>query len=831
MNFYTNVLRYGNDLLVREVKNGERVSRRVKYQPTLFDLVKTNEETGYKTLDGKSVLPHKFNSINEAKQWVDDRKDQSIVYGNTQYPYCWISDEYPGRVAWDLDKMLMVTIDIEVECENGFPKPETAKEPLLSITIKNHQSKRIVVWARGKFNNDRDDITFIECKDEEHLIKEFLAFWEKHTPDIITGWNIELFDIPYLCNRIDRVFDKKEVKRLSPWKNVFDREIYQMGRNHQVYTLDGISILDYYDLYRKFTYTNQESYRLDYIALVELNEKKDGNPFDTFREWYTKDFQSFVKYNITDVELVDKLEDKMKLIQLCLTMAYDGKVNFTDVLGTVRYWDIIIYNHLRGKNIVIPQKSQNTKTEKFEGAYVKEPQIGMHKWVMSFDLNSLYPMLMIQYNISPETLMNPDDKMKKGLVDKILDGKIKNTTKHCMTPNGAFFRKDKKGFLPELMETMYNDRVKYKKLMLQAQQQYENTKDKSLLKDISRYNNIQMAKKISLNSAYGAIGNNWFRYYNNLAATAITTSGQLSIRWIEKSLNIYLNKLLETKNEDFVIASDTDSVYITFDRLVSRVFKDGAETSKIINFLDTIAKEKLEPFIDKSYQALAKTVNAYDQTMIMGREAIADRGIFVAKKRYILNVWDSEGVRYSKPKVKIMGIEAVKSSTPAPCRKKLKEGLKIIMSGNEKELNTFIQEFREKFIELPPEDIAYPRSCNGVKKYRGTDRLFKNRAPIHVKGAILYNYLIEKNKLTNKYPSILEGDKIRFLHMKEPNIYQSSSFSFITFMPKELDLHRFIDYDKQFEKSFVEPLKFITDKMNWLIDSSYGVQGTLEDFF
>ena len=831
MNFYTNVLRYGNDLLVREVKNGERVSKRVKYQPTLFDLVKTNEETGYKTLDGKSVLPHKFDSINEAKQWVDDRKDQSIVYGNTQYPYCWISDEYPGRVAWDLDKMLMVTIDIEVECENGFPKPETAKEPLLSITIKNHQSKRIVVWARGKFNNDRDDITFIECKDEEHLIKEFLAFWEKHTPDIITGWNIELFDIPYLCNRIDRVFDKKEVKRLSPWKNVFDREIYQMGRNHQVYTLDGISILDYYDLYRKFTYTNQESYRLDYIALVELNEKKDGNPFDTFREWYTKDFQSFVKYNITDVELVDKLEDKMKLIQLCLTMAYDGKVNFTDVLGTVRYWDIIIYNHLRGKNIVIPQKSQNTKTEKFEGAYVKEPQIGMHKWVMSFDLNSLYRMLMIQYNISPETLINPDDKIKKGLVDKILDVKIKNTTKHCMTPNGAFFRKDKNGFLPELMETMYNDRVKYKKLMLQAQQQYENTKDKSLLKDISRYNNIQMAKKISLNSASGAIGNNWFRYYNNLAATAITTSGQLSIRWIEKSLNIYLNKLLETKNEDFVIASDTDSVYITFDRLVSRVFKDGAETSKIINFLDTIAKEKLEPFIDKSYQALAKTVNAYDQTMIMGREAIADRGIFVAKKRYILNVWDSEGVRYSEPKLKIMGIDAVKSSTPAPCRKKLKEGLKIIMSGNEKELNTFIQEFREKFIELPPEDIAYPRSCNGVKKYRGTDRLFKNRAPIHVKGAILYNYLIEKNKLTNKYPSILEGDKIRFLHMKEPNIYQSSSFSFITFMPKELDLHRFIDYDKQFEKSFVEPLKFITDKMNWLIDSSYGVQGTLEDFF
>ena len=831
MNFYTNVLRYGNDLLIREVKDGERVSKRVPYQPTLFDLVKTNEETGYKTLDGKSVLPHKFDSINEAKEWITNREDQNIVYGNTQYPYCWISDEFPNRIDWDLDKILMVTIDIEVECENGFPKPEDAAEPLLSITIKNHQSKRIIVWARGKFNNNRDDVTYIECESEKHLIKEFLVFWERHTPDIITGWNIELFDIPYLCNRINNVFDKREVKRLSPWKNVFDREIYQMGRNHQIYTLDGIATLDYYDLYRKFTYTNQESYRLDYIAWVELDKKKNVNPFDTFREWYTKDFQSFVEYNIADVELVDKLEDKMKLIQLCLTMAYDGKVNFTDVLGTVRYWDIIIYNHLRSKNIVIPQKSKNTKTEKFEGAYVKEPQIGMHKWVMSFDLNSLYPMLMIQYNISPETLMNPDDKMKEGLVDKILNGKVKNTTKYCMTPNGAFFRKDKKGFLPELMEGVYNERVKYKKLMLEAQQKYENTKDKALLKDISRYNNIQMAKKISLNSAYGAIGNSWFRYFNIMVAAAITTSGQLSIRWIEKSLNIYLNKLLGTKDEDFVIASDTDSVYITFDKLVNRVFKDGTETSKIIDFLDTIAKEKLEPFIDKSYQALAKTVNAYDQKMTMGREVVADKGVWIAKKRYILNVHDMEGVRYSEPRLKIMGIEAVKSSTPAPCREKLKEALKIIMSGDEKELNAFIQDFREEFIELSPEDIAYPRSCNGVKKYRGTDRLFKNRAPIHVKGAILYNYLIEKNKLTNKYPNILEGDKIKFLHMKEPNIYQSSSFSFITFMPKELDLHRFIDYDKQFEKSFVEPLKFITDKMNWLIDSSYGVQGSLEDFF
>ena len=829
MSFYTNVLQWSNDLLVREVKNGQRQNSRIRYSPTLYSPVK--QKTGYKTLNGEHVLPQTFDTMKEAKRWVEDHKSQpDLVYGNTQYAYNYLSDTYKGKVDWDLEQILIVTIDIEVQCENGFPSAFLAEEEMLSITIKNHQNKKIVVWGIGKFKTDREDVTYIECESEKHLLKEFLVFWEKHQPDVVTGWNTEFFDIPYLCNRIKKVFDEEEVKRLSPWKSVQEREVYQMGRRHQTYSIQGVAALDYFDLYRKFTYTTQESYRLDHIAKVELGEQKAGNPFDTFREWYIKDFQSFIEYNINDVEIVDKLEDKMKLIELCLTMAYDAKVNFVDVLGSVRYWDVLIYNHLREKNIVIPQKKSTEKVEQFEGAYVKDPQVGMHKWVMSFDLNSLYPHLIMQYNISPETLIQTSEK-KDGLVDKILEGKVKNETKHCMTPNGAFFRKDKKGFLPELMEKIYDDRVTYKKLLLETQQRYEDTGDKSLLKDISKYNNIQMAKKISLNSAYGAIGNHWFRYFDLLVATAITASGQLSIRWIEKALNIYLNKLLDTVEVDYVIASDTDSVYITFDSLVSRVFEEGTATNKIISFLDKVAKNKLEPFINRSYSELAEVVGAYEQKMNMSREVIADKGIWTAKKRYILNVHDSEGVRYKKPHLKIMGIEAVKSSTPAPCRAKIKEAIDIIMNGDEEELNTFIQDFREDFMELPPEDIAYPRSCNGVLKYTDDASLFKKGAPIHVKGSILYNYLIKKHKLRNRYPDILEGDKIRFLHLRQPNIYQSTAFSFITFMPKELDIKPLIDYDIQFEKSFVEPLKFITDKINWMIDNSYGVQGTLEEFF
>ena len=380
-------------------------------------------------------------------------------------------------------------------------------------------------------------------------------------------------------------------------------------------------------------------------------------------------------------------------------MAYEAKVNYEDVFGQVKYWDVLIHNYLKNKKIVIPQKSHSSKSEKFEGAYVKDPQVGQHKWVMSFDLNSLYPHLIMQYNMSPETLVTGE--YMKLTVDNMLQEVILDIPDQTtITPNGALYRKDKLGFLPEMMQDIYNDRTVYKKKMLKAKQDYEDTKDPKYLKYISRYNNIQMARKISLNSAYGAIGNQYFRYYDLAIAEGITTAGQLSIRWIEKKINQYLNKLLNT-DKDYVIASDTDSIYVTFDDLIKKV-----NPKNPIDFLDTIAKEKIEPFIDKSYKQLADYVHAYDQKMFMKREVIADKGIWTAKKRYILNAWDVEGVRYKEPQLKVMGIEAVKSSTPAPCRVKIKEALIIIMGGDEKQLNDFLITFRNEFNKLPPEELS-----------------------------------------------------------------------------------------------------------------------------
>ena len=441
-------------------------------------------------------------------------------------------------------------------------------------------------------------------------------------------------------------------------------------------------------------------------------KKLDHSEFDTFKDFYTKGWQKFIEYNIIDVELVDRLEDKMKLIELALTMAYDAKVNYADVFYQVRMWDNIIYNYLKKRNIVIPPKNKSQKNEKYAGAYVKEPIPGKYDWVVSFDLNSLYPHLIMQYNISPETLL--EERHPTATVDRILNEEINFELykDNAVCANGAMFRKDIRGFLPELMEKMYGDRVIFKKKMIQAKKDYEKTPTKALEKEIARCNNIQMdPKKISLNSAYGAIGNQYFRYYKLANAEAITLSGQVSIRWIESKMNQYLNKLLQTEETDYVIASDTDSIYLNLGPLVDKFFANkSGDKAAVVSLLNKICEEKFEPYIDQCYQNLATYVSAYDQKMSMKRENIADRGIWTAKKRYILNVWDSEGVRYEEPKLKVMGIESVKSSTPAPCRSMLKNAFKILMTGTEDDMIKFIDNSRDQFKKLPPEQVSFPRS-------------------------------------------------------------------------------------------------------------------------
>ena len=438
----------------------------------------------------------------------------------------------------------------------------------------------------------------------------------------------------------------------------------------------------------------------------------------------------------------------------------------------------------------------------------------MYDWVVSFDLNSLYPHLIMQYNISPETLV--DERHPTVTVDKLLNQEIDIDGDYAVCANGAQYRKDIHGFLPEIMQRIYDERTIFKKYMLTAKQEYEKSPTDKLRRDISKFNNIQMARKIQLNSAYGAIGNQYFRYYNLANAEAITLSGQVSIRWIENKMNAYLNKLLKTDDFDYVIASDTDSIYLNLGPMVEAVFKEREKSGEsIVRFLDKVCQVEFEKYIDGSYQELSTYVNAYEQKMVMKRENIANKGIWTAKKRYILNVWNSEGVQYEQPKLKMMGIEAVKSSTPAPCRSAIKEALNVIMSGNESDVQDYIDKFRQEFESMSPEEIAFPRGCNNIAKNSSPATIYGKGCPMHVRGALLYNFWVKKKKLTHKYPLIQEGEKVKYVMLNTPNKINENVVSFFQTLPPELGLNGSIDYNLQFTKSFLQPLQVILDTLGW----------------
>jgi DNA polymerase elongation subunit (family B) len=819
--FYTSVCLLGDDILIRGYEHGSPVQYREKSRPTLFLVPQAQQKKSkFKTLDGRYAFPKQFDGAREAREFIKQYEGASglEVHGYERFVYQHIAQKWKGEIDYDMSQMKIWTIDIEVACENGFPDVQASAEEMLCITMKNFNTKETITWGTREFVAPKD-IEYRVFWTEQEMLQDFHSWWNQNTPDIITGWNNNLYDIPYICRRIERVLGEKWKKSLSPWNRVIDREIRIQGRTNIAYEITGVAILDYLDLYKKFTYTNQESYRLDHIAMVELGDKKlDHSEFENFKDFYTSDWQRFVEYNIHDVNLVDSLEDKMKLIELAVTMAYDAKVNLEDVYSQVRMWDTMIFSDLKGRNIVVPPRITTKKDDKYAGAYVKEPIPGSYDWVVSFDLNSLYPHLIMQYNISPETLL--DERHPSATVDRILDEEITFDGDCCVCANGAQYRKDILGFLPQMMQRIYDERTIYKKRMLAAKQNLEDAttpaETLALQKDVSKFNNIQMARKIQLNSAYGAIGNQYFRYYNLANAEAITLSGQVSIRWIQNKMNAYLNKILRTTDADYVIAADTDSIYLNLGPFVHEVFK-GREKSdeSIVGFLDKVCQVEFEKYIGNSYEALASYVNAYDQKMFMKRENIANKGIWTAKKRYILNVFDSEGVRYKTPKLKINGIEAVKSSTPAPCRTAIKDALKVIMNGTEDELQKFIANFREKFEAMPVEDIAFPRGCNNVAKNSSPATIYGKGCPMHVRGALLYNFYIKKRKLAHKYPIIQEGEKIKYVMLRTPNKINENVISFFQTLPTEFGLDKSIDYDLQFKKSFLDPLTVILDTIGW----------------
>lgn len=830
--FYTSVNRYGNNILYRGYNSaGKPVQDRVKFSPTLY-IRSSGKPTEHTTIEGSYLEPKKFETMKEAKDFVEvyEGVEDFEIHGNTNYVTQFIYEKFPGEIPFNLDFINTCTIDIEVMSDDGFPYPENARHELISIAMKMSRTNTYYVWGIHEYDNsENSNVLYVQCDDERQMLLNFLDYWSSHTPDILTGWNSRLFDIPYLVNRINLVLGEEYSKKLSPWGLVSQKEIVIKGKKYSTFEIAGIQQLDYYDLFQKFGYTYgaQESYKLDHIAYIVLGERKlSYEEASTLNELYKTNYQKFIDYNIRDVYLVDRLEDKLGLISLALTMAYKAGVNYTDTFGTTMIWETAIYRDLMSRNVVPPPTVEKSKSN-LVGAYVKDPQVGLHNWVCSFDLNSLYPNIIVQWNMSPETIVEESDTRFN--VDSCLSRQVRATNpEYTVAANGSMYRKNRMGIIPSLVRKYYDDRKTIKKKMIEAKQELEvaDKEDKqriySIERDIARYENQQMAIKILLNSLYGAIGNRHFKYFDIRVAEAITTTGQLAIQWAERAMNKKLNSVLKTDNFDYVIAIDTDSLYVNFGPLIEK-----CDPKNKVDFLDSICSDTFEKELRKAYSELSDAFNCYENRMEMKRESIADVGIWTAKKRYILNVFDNEGVRYAEPKLKIMGIEAIKSSTPSACREALKELFKVIVSGSEAKTQKAIRHFKQHFSTLPPEEVSFPRGVSDIDKWRDRKNVYKKATPIHVRGALLHNELLKSKGLEKKYQEIKSGDKIKFCYLKMPNPLKENVISFIDYLPQEFQLSKYVDNDVQFEKTFIKPITPILEAIGWKAEESVSV----EDFF
>lgn len=913
--YYTNVYRTGSRLFVREVRNGQRRRFKTEYKPTLY-IPSKKESTDFQAPDGTLVEPIQPGTMGECYQFFQKYKDVDNfkIYGNTGYEYTYINEEYPGHIDFKINDLVVCNFDIEVDSKNGFAEVAAATNEVTAITIKSSVDNVFHVFACKPFdevgyNAEHQDtvIAYHECEDELELLYQFLELWETLEPDIVTGWNIRLYDIPYLVNRISRVMSPDEAKRMSPWEIVRESTVNIFQKQEVVYDLAGIAILDYLLIYRKNVLEPRESYRLDAIAEVELGERKvDYGEYGTLQELYEQNFKKFIDYNIHDVRLVDRIDAKRKLIELQLFVAYHAKVNYVDVLSQVRTWDTNICNHLLAQNIVVPQKTDIDKDTQFTGAYVMKPRPGLYEWIVAEDVQSLYPRLMQTLNIGMETKvplneLTPEMRRYQTYInansmvadedgkfnvnpDAIINGMTPELLAHlqehnvAVGANGVFYRKEEYSLYSVMIEELFQNRLQYKAQMKKAAKALAAVNDEiGLLREAefgsatpsallteklaakaeyetqkSIFDLKQHATKILLNSLYGAMGNQYFRFFDVKNAEAVTTSGQFVIQYIARGIDAFLNKKLglgpcskckplnpqsmvyanygpqagcehQPPAQKFIVYSDTDSIYITLKTVVDKYHPHG-DVMKKVTFVEKVVKEMIQPEINRLFTYLITNYfngmrpEAGGEYLLMNCELIGDKGIWTAKKRYLVNVRDKEGIRKNPAERKYMGLEIKKRTVPKFCRDAMEESVGIVMDKDQPTLYKYVADMKTKFKQQPVEAISFPRSVNGLEKYGNAQTIYIKGTPFHTKGVLMYNNLLEKHNLTTKYPKIRDGEKMKFFYLHEPNPFGVNAMAFMTKLPPEFGVEPYIDWEMQWQKSYIEPMMLILNAIGWDVE-------------
>lgn len=869
------------------------------YTPCLPEYATGKNAGTWHTLDGRPLYEKVHPNIKDYRQYVhSQQKLGRPVYGDISPVYQFMAQHVPVSCGIPFPALRTVYLDIETgtgaheefgESIVGFSEPEDAKQPVTLITawVDGHT----YTWGCGAYENAHPTRTYIRCADERELFMRFVEWWQSDYPDILTGWNVQGYDVTYLINRMSRLRDRKVLPTkyrpevLSPWRKLSQRRITIRGRDSVARSIVGVEILDYLELYARFSANERESYTLAYITQLELGETKISyDDYGSLEELYHKNYSLYVDYNIKDVELVVQLNQKLMFLDLATRLAYAARVNFVDIHRQVRLWDAMIYYVLYDRNIAVPPHTDVSTDEDLIGGYVKVPRPGHHRWVVSFDVNSLYPTLMREWNISPDahltlewlterladitalpesqapidpatipetpiqwidTVSVADAPVARwalssliayitapaagGFHERVLADltvptyawKYLKILSVCMAANGQVYRTDKDGFLTEMLTRLYAERKHAKsqetaceRLMTQATTDDDRRKYEQQMRE---WGIQQNTRKTNLNSAYGALGNKHHRFYDIRDASAVTATGQVVIRFVADKVNAYLNELLGT-TEDYILASDTDSIYVTLAPLVKNI-----SSQQIVSYIDAFCANELQSVIDGAFQEIHQRLNTRESVLAMKREVIAEHGVWKAKKRYILWVHDKEGVRYETPKLKIVGIEAVRSSTSSYARGVIKQGIIHFVRGEQSEFYAFMDRIEREFHSLPFRDIASPRSVNGMVTYDPGDMSaeFVKKTPVQVKASIIYNRYLEQTGLTHKYPTIHDAQKIRFCYLVPNNPLRASVIaSPLNTLPEEWGLDAYLDRALQFEKTIRTPLEKIVSLGGWTIEAT-----------